>query len=132
MKQWSNKLQIKDFIKKAFQIFPVGFWIPNSFSILNPDCSNLLDLRNLEEQEKLFWPFTVWIDYSTDLKIFAKFSAFSLEFRKFFSLTRTIFSHSRSGQFWKQNTIFLANHIHDWGMCYFKSDFRKLNQIMGT
>ena len=34
-----------------------------------------------------------------------KFSAFSLEFQKFFSITRTIFSHSRSEQFWQQNTI---------------------------
>ena len=34
-----------------------------------------------------------------------KFSAFSFEFQKCFSITRTIFSHSRSEQFWKQNTI---------------------------
>ena len=33
-----------------------------------------------------------------------KFSAFSLEFQKFFLNTRTIFSHSRSEQFWKQTT----------------------------
>ena len=32
-------------------------------------------------------------------------SAFSLKFQKFFSITRTIFSHSRSEQFWWQNTI---------------------------
>ena len=31
---------------------------------------------------KLFWPFTVWINCSSDLKNFAKFSAFSLEFQK--------------------------------------------------
>jgi Zn-finger nucleic acid-binding protein len=31
--------------------------------------------------------------------------AFSL-FQKFFSITRTIFSHTRSEQFWKQNTIY--------------------------
>ena len=29
-----------------------------------------------------------------------KFSAFNLEFQNFFSITRTIFSHSRSEQFW--------------------------------
>ena len=33
-----------------------------------------------------------------------KFSAFSLEFQKNFSITRTIFSHSTSEQFWWQNT----------------------------
>ena len=38
----------------------------------------------------------VWIDCSGDLKHFA----FSLEFQKFFSITRTFFSHSRSEQFW--------------------------------
>ena len=38
-------------------------------------------------------------------QIFFKFSAFSLEFQKFFSITRTIFSQTRSEQFWKQNTI---------------------------
>ena len=29
-----------------------------------------------------------------------------LKFQKFFPITGTIFSHSRSKQFWKQNTIF--------------------------
>jgi hypothetical protein len=44
---------------------------------LNSNCSNLLDMRNLQEQVKkafcyqeLFWPFTVWINCSSDLKIF--------------------------------------------------------------
>ena len=36
--------------------------------------------------------------------MFCKFSAFSLEFQMFFSITRTIFSHSGSEQFWKLNT----------------------------
>jgi hypothetical protein len=56
-------------------------------------------MRNLQEQVKkafcyqqLFWPFTVWINYSSDLKKFAN-SDFSLEFEKFFLITRTIFSH---------------------------------------
>ena len=42
---------------------------------------------------------------------FCKFLAFSLEFQKFFLITRTIFSHSRSEQFWLQNTISL-NELH--------------------
>ena len=48
---------------------------------MNYDCSNLLDLRNLKEQvkkaffyQKLFWPFTVWINYSRYLINFASFS----------------------------------------------------------
>jgi hypothetical protein len=45
---------------------------------LNSNCSNLLDMRNLQEQvikafcyQKLFWPFTVWINSSSNLKNFA-------------------------------------------------------------
>ena len=77
--------------------FSCSFLNPNDvFSDLNSNCSKLLDLRNIQEQvkkafcyQKLFWPFTVWINCSCDLKHF-----------KFFSITRTIFSHSRSEQFW--------------------------------
>ena len=70
----------------------------------NFSCSISLSLRNLQEQVKkvlcyqeLFWPFTAWINCSSD---FFKFSAFSLEFQKFFSITRTFFSHIRSELFW--------------------------------
>ena len=47
------------------------------FSNFNFNCSNLLDLKNLQEQvkiafchQKFFWPFTVWINCSIDLKKF--------------------------------------------------------------
>ena len=47
------------------------------FSSLNFNCSNLLYLRNLQEQvkkafcyQKLFWPSTVWRNCSSDLKNF--------------------------------------------------------------
>ena len=49
-----------------FLTFPAYFSIPIIFSNLNHNSSNLLDLRNLQEQvkkafcyHKLFWPFTV-------------------------------------------------------------------------
>ena len=115
--------------------FPVDFWIPISFSNLNSNCSNLLDLRNLQEQfkkifcyQKLFWPFTVWINCSSDLKMFA----ISLKFQKFFSITRTIFSRSRSEQFWWRNTkivklfIFLGKHFFflNWNV-RLKTNFTK-------
>ena len=52
--------------------------MPIIFSNLNYNCSNFSDVRNLQEQvkkafcyQKLFWPFTVWIDWSRDLKNFA-------------------------------------------------------------
>ena len=45
---------------------------------MNCNCSNFLDMRNLQEQvkkafcyQKLFWFFTVWINCSSDLKTFA-------------------------------------------------------------
>ena len=47
-----------------------------------------------------------------------KFFAFSLEFQKFFLITRTVFSQSRSEQFWKQNTIFppsVSRVFLQWG-----------------
>ena len=55
--------------KYIFLTFPACFKIPIIFSSLNSNCSNLLDMRNLQEQvkkafcyQKLFWPFTVWIN----------------------------------------------------------------------
>ena len=41
-----------------------------------------------------------------------KFLSFSLEFQKFFSITKTIFSQSRSEQFRKQNTIVILK-LHE-------------------
>ena len=38
-----------------------------------------------------FWPFTVWINCSTDLKTFENSRSLNLKFQKFFSVTRTIF-----------------------------------------
>ena len=46
--------------------------------------------------------FTVRINCFSDVKIHANFWSLA---SKFFSVTRTIFSHSRSEQFWKQNEI---------------------------
>ena len=57
-----------------------------------------LDMRNLQEQvkttfcyQKLFWPFTVWINCSSDLKLFANsrpsatnFKSFSRSIEQFF------------------------------------------------
>ena len=65
---------------------------------MNSNCSNLLDLRNLQEQVKkafcyqeLFWPFTVWTNCSSVLKIFANsrpsasnFKSFSQSLEQFF------------------------------------------------
>ena len=84
-----------------FLTFPACFLIPIIFSNLNSNCSNLFNLRNLQEQvkkallyQKLFWPLTVWTNCCSDLKFFA----FSLEFQKFFSITRTIYSNSERSE----------------------------------
>ena len=61
-----------------FSNFSCMFLNPNIFfSNLNSNCSNLLAMRNLQEQvkkafcyQKLFWPFTVWINCSSDWEKF--------------------------------------------------------------
>ena len=64
--------------KKLFSNFSCMFLNTNNFSNMNSNCSNLLDMRNLQEQvkkafcyQKLFWPFTVWVNCDGDLKDFA-------------------------------------------------------------
>jgi hypothetical protein len=54
------------------------------------NCSDLLDMRNLQEQvkksfcyEKFFWPFTVWINCPSDLKIFANSWPSASNFKQF-------------------------------------------------
>ena len=66
------------------------FLNPNIFSNLNSNCSNLSGMRNLQKQvkkafcyQKLFWPFTVWINCSSDLKKFANSQSSSSNFKSF-------------------------------------------------
>jgi hypothetical protein len=70
--------------------FSCMFLNPNIISNLDSNCSNLLDMRNLQEQvkkafcyQKLFWPFTVWINCSSDLKNFANYGPSALNFKSF-------------------------------------------------
>ena len=103
--QWIHK-QILKICSNSFSNFSCMFLNPNN---LNSNFSNLSYRRNLEEQvekanQKLFWPFTVQTNCSRYLKIFENSRPVSLEFQIFLSIPRTIFSHSRSGQFWQQNT----------------------------
>ena len=77
----------------SFSNFSCMFLNPNNYN-----CSNLLDMRNLQEQvkkaffyQKLFWPFTVWMNCSSDLKNFANsrpsasnFKSFSRSLEQFF------------------------------------------------
>ena len=79
LKKNSHKIcNLITFTGENFSNFSCLFLNPNIFSDLNANCSNLLDMRNLQEQvkkafcyQKLSWPFTVWINCSSDLKKFA-------------------------------------------------------------
>ena len=65
---------------------------------MNSNCSNLLNMRNLQEQvkkafcyQKLFWPVTVWKNCSSNLKFFensrhsaSSFKDFSRSLEQFF------------------------------------------------
>ena len=81
-----NVLKNKEFLTfSAFFKFPI-IWIL------------IVLMKNLQEQVKEafcfqnnFWPFTAWINCSSDLNKFCEFSAFSLEFLKFFLMTRKYF-----------------------------------------
>ena len=97
------------FFKQHFLTFPVGFWIPIIFSNVNLSCSYVLYLRNLQEQFKKAFCLIV---HSSDLKLFFKFFAFSFKLFKSFSQSwDQFFSHRRSEQFWKQNTIHLPARL---------------------
>ena len=50
--------------------------------------------------QKLFWPITVWINCSSDLKNFANSPPPALNFKSFSQSLEQFFSHSRSEQFW--------------------------------
>ena len=72
--------------------------MPIFFSNWISNCSNLLDLRNLQEQvkkafcyQKLFWPFTVWINCSSDCKNFANSQLSASNFKSFFQSLEQFF-----------------------------------------
>ena len=95
--------------RNTFSTFSSMFLNPDSFSNLNFYCSNLLDIRNLQEQVKknMLPEIVLTFHYLNNLFQWSqrvwKFLAFSFKFQKFFSITR-FFSRSRSEQFWYQNT----------------------------
>ena len=100
MRLWKTKIEKTQFAKKFhFLTFPAIFFSNlNCNYDLSYNCSKFLDVRNLKEQvkkaicyQKLFWPFTVWINCSSDLKIFANsrpsasnFVSFSQSLEQFF------------------------------------------------
>ena len=88
-----SKLVQHDSVQKKlyFLTFPACFWIPIIFSNMISNCSNLLGMKNLQEQvkkafcyQKLFWPFTVWINCSSDLKKFENSRLSASNFKSFY------------------------------------------------
>ena len=81
-----------------FGVLSALFWNCEFFVCGKMYFSNLLEMRNLQEQvkkafcyQKLFWPFTVWMNCSRDLKNFANswpsasnFKSFSRSLEQFF------------------------------------------------
>ena len=106
-------VQIRLSWKILFFNFSCMFLNPIIFSNLNYNCSNLLDMRKLQEQLKkafcyqtLFWPFTVWINCSSDLKIFVNSQPSAVN-SKSFSQSQEQFIQTVKGQnnFLKQNAF---------------------------
>ena len=91
----ADKISLR--MKHTYSNFSCMLLNPNIFFQFS-NSSNLLYLRNLQEQvkqafcyQKLFWPFTVWINCSNDLKNFANsrpsasnFKSFSRSLEQFF------------------------------------------------
>ena len=65
----------------------------HNFFNLNSNCSNLLDMRNLQKQSKMYSVTKNCSELSHFEKLFQS-SQFSNILQKKFSITRTIFSHS--------------------------------------
>ena len=100
----SGKMPVSKVIINLFHFltFPACFSIPIIFSNLNSNCPNRLDLRNLQEQvkkafchQKLFWPWTVWINCSSDRKKLWN-SRLKAENLQIFEITKTTYSNSWS------------------------------------
>ena len=109
------------------------------FSNLNYNCSNLVDMRNLQEQvkkafcyQKLFWPFTVWINCSSDFKSFENSRPSSSNFRSFSQCLEQFFL--KVGQNNIGNKIPILKRNYEEGRIGFKKDleFSQENKYLIT
>ena len=86
---------------------------------MNSISSNLLYMRNLQEKvkktfcyQKLFWPFTVWINCSSDLKTFANSWPSALNFKRFSQSLEQFFLTVGQNNFGNKLPFFLYSSIH--------------------
>ena len=114
-----NRIKHKGNIWKFnFLTFPADFLIPIIFSNLNYNCSNFFYVRNLQEQvkkafcyQKLFWPFTVWINCSSDLKNFANSRPSASNFKSFFRSLEQFFLTVGQNNFGNKIPFLLCTYI---------------------
>ena len=107
--------------KKPFLTFPADFWIPTFFYNSYFNWSNMIDLRNLQEQikksflfQKLAWPDLLLFEWIV-LNFFAKAWPSASNFKSFFrSLKQFFLTVRRSEYFWKQNTIIFLLDSFYW------------------
>ena len=104
---------------------------------MNSNCSNLLYLRNLQEQvkkafcyQKLFWPFTVWINCSSDHKIFANSRPSASNFKSFSRSIEQFFLIVGQNNFGKKIPFFLKSRLHDHMTFIFRPLFVKLSFLI--
>ena len=100
--------------KSVFSNFSCFFLHPRKCSNLNYNCSNLLDMRDLQEQvkkafcyQKILWPFTVWINCSSDLKNFANSRPSASNFKTFYTSLEQFFL-----------TVGQNNFGNKWSICW--------------
>ena len=110
--------------KKYLLTFSVVFFIPIFYLFFKFILFSLFQCITFEKPPGKILKKTILFQNLFWLRLlekrFIQFSAFSLEFQKFVSNTRTIFSHSRPDYFWKQNTIpffiwqWMPDHCVKW------------------
>ena len=90
---------------------------------MNSNCSNLLDMRNLQEQvkkafcyQKLFWPFTVWINCSSDLKFFANSRPSASNFKSFSQSLEQFLLTVGQNNFGNKIPLFMLSVLLNWFM----------------
>ena len=89
---------------------------------MNSNCSNLSYLRNLQEQvkkafcyQKLFWPFTVWINCSSDLNFFENSRPSASNFSR--SLEQFFLTVGGQNNFGNKIPKFLIKILPKWSRC---------------
>ena len=116
LSSWKRKQTFHKFWnnKKFFSNISCMFLNPNNFSNMKSNCSDLLDMRKLQEQDKKVFCSkkffcTVWINCYSDLKNFANSLPSALNFKSFSRSLEYFFSHSRLKQFWYKIPVFFFN-----------------------